>query len=224
MTGRFGPLDGPLGASGLGRAMLPASAQERAREAARAAIPGLDHLVPTAARKPREPVLCGDLAMRIGRDGTWYYQDSPIGRKELVCLFASVLRREPDGSYWLVTPAEKGRIIVEDVPFIAVELFCSGSCDATLGGHGQVLSFRTNVDQVVSAGEHHPIRVARDAAANPTPYIMVRDGLEARISRAVYYELVALAVPEVVGGARVIGVWSRNVFFPLGDPEACQAP
>lgn len=224
MTGRYGPLDGPLGANRLGRAMLSATDHDRTREAARAAIPGLDHLVPTAARKPREPVLCGDLAMRIGRDGTWYYQDSPIGRKELVCLFASVLRREPDGSYWLVTPAEKGRILVEDVPFLAVELFCSGACDGGLGRHDQVLSFRTNVDQVVSAGEAHPIRVARDLAGNPTPYIMVRDGLEARINRAVYYELVAMAVPEPVGGAVVLGVWSRNMFFPLGDPELSQAP
>lgn len=198
---------------------IPAGALAR-----RADIPGLDHLVPTAVRPKREPVLCGDLAMRIARDGTWYYQGSPIGRKELVCLFASVLRREPDGQYWLVTPAEKGRIIVEDVPFIAVELFqsCHASTegDHDEGGHDQVLSFRTNVDQVVSAGEHHPIRVARAADGAPTPYVMVRDGLEARINRAVYYELVALAEPETVGGARVLGVWSRKVFFPLGEIEA----
>jgi hypothetical protein len=205
------PMAGPQGPMAFSR--------DTGMQARAAAIPGMDHLVPTVARPKREPVLCGDLAMRIARDGTWYYQGSPIGRKELVCLFASVLRREADGQYWLVTPAEKGRIIVEDVPFIAVELF--QSCHAnTEGGHDQVLSFRTNVDQVVSAGEHHPIRVARGADGGPTPYVMVRDGLEARINRAVYYELVALAEPETVGGARVLGVWSRKMFFPLGEIEA----
>ncbi|MCC7281286.1 MAG: DUF1285 domain-containing protein [Acetobacteraceae bacterium] len=156
--------------------------------------------------------------MRIARDGTWYYQGGPIGRKELVCLFASVLRREADG-YWLVTPAERARIAVEDAPFVAVELFhCPGACPS---GHDQVISFRTNVDAMVSAGPDHPIRVAREAAAGaPVPYVMVRDGLEARINRAVYYELVALSVPEQLGGARCLGVWSQRSFFPLGDPEA----
>ena len=188
-------------------------------DAGRAAlpIPGLGHLAPTA-RTPRTPHNCGDIPMRIARDGTWYYQGGPIGRKELVCLFAGVLRREEDG-YWLVTPAERARIVVEDAPFVAVELFhCPGSCATR---HDQVVSFRTNVDQVVSAGPDHPIRVARDPASGaPIPYVMVRDGLEARINRAVYYELVALAVPELVGGARCLGVWSRSSFFPLGDPDA----
>jgi len=187
-------------------------------------IPGL-MLTPPAPRRRPVRVLCGDLELRIARDGTWTYQGSPIRRKELVCLFASCLKREADG-YWIETPAERGRIEVEDVPFVAVELFWSkGPCAEGTGGpcscgEGQALTFRTNVDEMVTAGPSHPIRVARDiVTCEPTPYVMVRDGLEARISRAVYYELVALAVPELVHGERVHGVWSRGVFFPLGSAE-----
>jgi hypothetical protein len=170
----------------------------------------------TGARR-RNPVDCGDLPFLIRRDGTWLYRGSPIERKELVCLFASVLRREADGSFWLQTPAERGRIDVEDAPFAAVEL------DWTGDGREQVLSFRTNVDQVVTAGPDHPIRVAHDIlTCEPTPYILVRPGaghlgVEARINRAVYYELVALAVPEWVGCRRMLGVWSCGKFFSLGE-------
>jgi len=165
----------------------------------------------------RAPVECGDLPFLIRRDGTWLYRGSPIGRKELVCLFASVLKREADGSFWLETPAERGRIQVEDAPFVAVELDWVGD------GRQQTLSFRTNVDQVVTAGPDHPIRVAHDIlTCEPTPYILVREGagshaVEARINRAVYYELVALAVPEWVGCRRMLGVWSRGRFFSLGE-------
>ena len=168
-------------------------------------------------RMRRPPVECGDLPFLIRRDGTWLYRGSPIGRKELVCLFASVLKREADGSFWLETPAERGRIDVEDAPFIAVELDWAGD------GRQQALSFRTNVDEVITAGPNHPIRVAHDVlTCEPTPYILVRDGVgdrcvEARINRAVYYELVALAVPEWVGCRRMLGVWSRGKFFPLGE-------
>jgi uncharacterized protein len=168
-------------------------------------------------RVRRAPVECGDLPFVIKRDGSWLYRGSPIGRKELVCLFASVLKREADGSFWLETPAERGRIDVEDAPFIAVEL------DWTGDGRQQALSFRTNVDEVVTAGPDHPIRVAHDVlTCEPTPYILVRHGagdhgVEARINRAVYYELVALAVPEWVGCRRMLGVWSRGKFFPLGE-------
>lgn len=203
------------GAQGQVRSNPPGPMLARAM-ADREPIPGLA-LAPPPRRRPVQ-VLCGDLALRIGRDGTWYYQGSPIRRKELVCLFASCLKRE-GGEYWIETPAEKGRIIVEDVPFVAVELFWSkGECGD--GGKGQALSFRTNIDQMVTAGPNHPIRVARDVVTClPTPYVRVRDGLEARIGRAVYYELVALAVPEQVHGERVLGVWSRGVFFPLGSAE-----
>jgi uncharacterized protein len=169
--------------------------------------------------KPRKrvPVECGNLPFLIRRDGVWLYRGSPIGRKELVCLFASVLKREADGSFCLETPAERGRIEVEDAPFVAVEL------DWTGDGRQQVLSFRTNIDQVVTAGPDHPLRVAHDVlTCEPTPYIRVRPGkgdwaIEARINRPVYYELVALAVPEWVGCRRMLGVWSCGRFFPLGE-------
>jgi hypothetical protein len=166
----------------------------------------------------RVPVDCGNLPFLIKRDGTWLYRGTPINRKELVCLFSSVLRREEDGSWWLQTPAERGRIEVEDAPFVAVEL------DWTGDGRHQVLSFRTNIDEVVTAGPEHPIRVSHDLiTCEPTPYILVRAGaaahlaVEARINRATYYELVALAVPEWVGNKRVLGVWSCGKFFSLGE-------
>ena len=166
------------------------------------------------SRAPRE---CGPLPFIIKRDASWLYRGSPIGRKELVCLFASVLKRAEDGGYWLETPAERGPIEVEDAPFLAVELDWSGL------GRDQVLTFRTNVDQIVTAGPEHPIRISHDLlTCEPTPYLMVRPGagrhpVEARISRAVYYELVALAEVEIVNGRRMLGVWSERRFFPLGE-------
>ena len=172
---------------------------------------------PLASVPGRVPAVCGDLPFVIRRDGVWLYRGTSINRKELVCLFASVLRRDADGVFWLRTPAERGRIVVEDAPFIAVEL------DWTGDGPTQILSFRTNVDQVVTAGPDRPIRVAYEPdGEEPTPYIAVRQGdgdhpVEARINRATYYELVALAVPGTVAGREMLGVWSRGVFFPLGD-------
>jgi hypothetical protein len=160
---------------------------------------------------------CGHLPFIIKRDGTWLYRGSPITRKPMVCLFSTVLKREADGSYLLETPAERGWIEVEDVPFIAVELNWAGH------GREQVLSFRTNVDQCITAGAAHPIRIKHDLLnCEPTPYLHVRDGkgkfpIEARINRATYYELVALAEPGIVAGRKVLGVWSENVFFSLGD-------
>ena len=163
---------------------------------------------------------CGNYAIRIGRDGTWYYRGSPIQRKPLVCLFASVLKRGEDGSYWLETPAERGRIEVEDAPFLAVELFWR-DCDCGCGVPQQCLTFRTNLDEMVTAGAEHPIRVHLDPRTRePRPYILVRPGLEARISRAVFYELVALAQTEVVDGRRMLGVWSEGVFFPIDEAPA----
>jgi uncharacterized protein len=176
----------------------------------------------TASKPRRVRVECGELPFVIKRDGTWLYRGSPIARKELVCLFSGVLKREADGSFWLETPAERGKIEVEDAPFVAVEL------DWTCDGRDQVLSFRTNIDQIVTAGRDHPIRVAHDLlTCEPTPYLHIRDGagaapVEARIGRAVYYELVALAVPGMVRGRRVLGVWSRGTFFSLGDLPASE--
>lgn len=170
---------------------------------------------PGAAPRPRHE--CGSLDMRIAKDGSWHYKGSPIGRKELVCLFASVLKREADGSYWLETPAERGTIEVEDAPFVAVEVFwrrCAGR---------QCLTFRTNLDEMVTADADHPIRVAIDPRTRqPRPYVTVRPGLEARINRAVFYELVALAEPERVQGREVLGVWSEGIFFPIDEVPAVQ--
>ena len=157
---------------------------------------------------------CGDFDIRIARDGTWFHQGSPIGRKPLVRLFASVLRREADGEFWLVTPVERGRVIVDDAPFVAVELAASGT------GRSQTLRFRTNIDDWVEADAAHPIRVARAPdSGEPRPYILVRDGLEALIARSAYYHLVELAVEREAGGETVLGVWSKETFFPLGSLE-----
>ena len=191
--------------------------------------------VPGLARVPR--TICGDFHMRIARDGSWYYQGSPIARRALVCLFASVLKREEDGSYWLETPVERGRIEVEDAPFVAVELnwghCCSGgggTCEGDPAAQRrprQCLTFRTNLDEMVTADESHPIRVEVDPVTRePRPYVTVRPGLEARISRPVFYELVALAQTEVVDGREVTGVWSEGVFFVIDDspPEEAEDP
>jgi uncharacterized protein len=159
----------------------------------------------------REPVLCGDLDMRIAVDGTWFYRGSPIGRPALVKLFASVLQREDDGQYWLVTPAERDRVRVEDAPFTAVEVTAQGS------GRDQRLVFRSNLDEEATASDDHPIRVETDPASGaPRPYILMRDGLEARILRSVFYHLMDLGEAE---GDR-FGVWSSGRFFPLGTLES----
>jgi len=150
--------------------------------------------------------------MRIARDGKWFYHGSPIPRKEMVCLFATMLSRRPDGSYWLTSPVEEMEIEVEDVPFLAVELFTCGS------GREMVFSFRTNVDECATLDALHPLRLGQDCCSTP-PYLLIRDGLEARLTRSVYYELVALGLEETVGEERLYGVWSSGTFFPLGRLE-----
>lgn len=171
-----------------------------------------------APARPRTEL--GSLPFLIKRDGTWLYKGSPITRKPMVCLFSTVLKRDEEGRYVLETPVERGIIEVEDVPFLAVELDWKGQ------GRNQVLCFRTNVDQCVTAGPEHPIRIAHDVlSCEPTPYIRVSAGngrypIEARINRATYYELVALAEPGLVRGRKVLGVWSEGMFFSLGDLPA----
>ena len=150
--------------------------------------------------------------MRITRDGAWHYRGSPITRLPLVKLFASVLRRDEDGSYWLATPAERGRVEVEDVPFLAVALTVADS------GQAQKLIFRTNLDDIVTAGPDHPLRVEVAANGEPAPYILVRDGLEARLTRPVFYDLVDLGDEERIADAAQFGVWSNGILFRLGDP------
>lgn len=154
--------------------------------------------------------LCGDIGLKIGRDGTWFYQGSPIARRSLVKLFAKVLRLEEDG-YYLVTPAEKVPIAVESLPFVAVEMTRQGE------GKAQSLTFRTDVDDLVTAGPDHPLGFQPDKAGGHVPFVLVRDGLRARLARPVYYELAALAVQE--GAPDRIGVWSRGTFFPFPLPE-----
>jgi hypothetical protein len=163
-----------------------------------------------AARGSRPLLFCGDLDIRIAADGTWYHEGRPIRRMALVRLFASVLRREADGDYWLVTPVERARIRVDDAPFLAVELKAEGA------GEGQRLSFRTNLDEWVTAGPDHPIACrAQPGGREPAPYLLVRDGLEAKLSRAVYYELAERAVELGRGGRPRLGVHSEGAFFPL---------
>ena len=157
---------------------------------------------------------CGDFDMRIARDGTWYYRGSPIGRKPLVRLFSTVLRRDEAGGYWLVTPVERGRILVDDAPFVAVAMEVAGE------GAGRQLTFTTNLDHIVAAGPDHPIRVAIDPdTGEPSPYVLVRDGLEALIARPVFYDLVELAEERGTAGTRELGVWSGGRFFTLGRME-----
>jgi hypothetical protein len=162
------------------------------------------------------PEYCGDLGIRIDRQGRWFYHGSPINRKEMVCLFASVLHRAKDGGYLLITPGEMGRIEVEDVPFLAVEMFTCGA------GRDLVISFRTNMDEMVTVDAAHPLRITEaEGSGEPSPYVMVRDGIEARLSRSVYYELVAQGWEEELegdGGEKetVYGLWSSGSFFPLG--------
>jgi len=151
------------------------------------------------------PTHCGDSAMRIASDGTWFHEGSPIGRMPMVRLFSTILRREPDGRFVLVTPVEKLDIEVEDAPFVAVELKSEGE------GEQRSLAFRLNTGDMVIAGPDHPLRIEM-REDGPHPYLRVRGGLDARIARPVYYELAELALAEA---AEPPGLWSGGAFFPL---------
>lgn len=155
------------------------------------------------------PPFCGDIDMRIARDGTWFYLGTPMGRMPLVKLFASILRKDGD-AYFLVTPVEKVGITVDDAPFVAVDF------DVTGKGREQVLTFTTNVDDTAAAGPDHPIRILRDPATQePSPYILIRTNLEALIDRKSFYRLVDIGVHEPHDGASWFGVWSSGQFFPI---------
>ncbi|MBF52895.1 MAG: proteophosphoglycan precursor [Confluentimicrobium sp.] len=156
-----------------------------------------------------DPPFCGDLDMHIRRDGTWFYNGTPIGRPELVRLFSSILRRDGD-DYFLVTPVEKVGITVEDAPFVAVDFQVRDS------GEAQVLEFTTHVGDTVTAGPDHPIRVQRDPeTGEPSPYVHVRARLEALIDRKSFYRLVDLGVRAPHDGVEWFGLRSGGVFFPL---------
>ncbi|QXT39577.1 DUF1285 domain-containing protein [Gymnodinialimonas ceratoperidinii] len=150
------------------------------------------------------PEFCGDLDMEIRRDGTWFYEGTPIGRKRLVRLFSTILKVE-DGKYYLVTPVEKVGIRVVDAPFVATDI------EQTDGG----IRFTTNVGDTVIAGADHAIRVERDADGEPSPYVHIRAGLEALIDRKSFYRLVDMGEAHRVEGEDMFGVWSDDTFFPI---------
>ncbi len=156
-------------------------------------------------RDKPEPNFCGDIGMKIARDGTWYYQESPIKRIALAKLFSTVLRKEEDGVHYLVTPVEKVSVEVEDSPFVAVEMTVAGEGDA------QALSFRTNLDDEVTADAEHKLTFRPEEDGSFTPFVTVRGALEARIARSVFYDLVELATEQ---DGR-LGVWSGGSFFPF---------
>lgn len=168
-----------------------------------------------AARKGPPPVhlwnppFCGDIDMRIARDGTWFHEGTPIGRAGLVKLFSGILKREGD-KYFLVTPVEKVGIKVDDAPFLAVDFNVTGDGDT------QSLHFRTLTDDEMSAGPDHPIRVMRDEkTGEPSPYIRVRTNLDALIDRKSFYRMIDLGSHAVHEGARWFGIWSGGQFFPI---------
>jgi hypothetical protein len=158
------------------------------------------------------PPFCGDLDMRIATDGTWFYQGTPIGRPALVRLFSTILKRE-DGKHFLVTPVEKVGIRVDDAPFLAVEMQKQGD------GHGRSLRFRTNVDDWVDCDSAHRLRFEAAADGGLTPYLHVRADLWAKVTRALYYDLVDMGEERVVDGRAMFGVASSGEFFAMADAE-----
>lgn len=157
------------------------------------------------------PPFCGDLDIRIARDGTWFYLGSPIGRQPLVKLFASVLRRDADGKHHLVTPVEKIGITVDDAPFLAVEMAVTGT------GEEQELTLRTNLGELVKVGAGHPLRFEKETdSGGLKPYALVRGRLEALFTRALMYQLAELIVEREGAADAETGIWSEGSFFPIG--------
>jgi hypothetical protein len=189
-----------------------AKAGQSGLEALTASLPRENKGLPPVERW--NPPFCGDIDMRIGSDGTWFYQKSPIGRAALVKLFASILKREGD-KHFLVTPVEKVGITVDDAPFLAVEMkVSSGDC-------GAVLEFRTNVDDWITAGPGHALRFEQQPTnGGLKPYLHVRRDLWAKVSRALFYDLVALGEERDVGGKAMFGVVSQGEFFVMAEASA----
>jgi hypothetical protein len=162
-----------------------------------------------------DPKTCRDFGIRIGRDGTWYYHGTPIGRKPMCKLFSTVLRRDDAGNFYLVTPVEAGRIDVDDAPFTAVEVISEGT------GEERMITFRTNLDHMITVGPDNPIRVIENVeTGEPSPYVLVRDNLEALILRPQFYQLVEMTEERAEGDSTVFGIWSGGVFFHLGAVPA----
>ena len=157
------------------------------------------------------PQNCGDIQMEIRADGSWWHEGSKIKRERLVKLFSRILRKDPDGNIYLVTPYEKVIVHVEDAPFLAVRVDRVGQ-----PGMDQTLVFKTNLGDIVTAGADLPIRVETDPETlEPSPYVLVRGGLEAKLTRPVFYELADMA-EAYEGSAGQLGVWSQKQFFELG--------
>jgi uncharacterized protein len=182
---------------------------------------GLDSITGALAQAGRrappvelwDPPFCGNLDMRIGSDGTWYYLKTPIGRPALVKLFASVLKREGD-DYFLVTPVEKCGIQVDDAPFVAVELKVAS------GDAGQVLNFRTNVDEWTACGSAHELRFDPEPGTGGLkPYLHVRRGLWAKVTRSLFFDLVALGEERTIADQVMFGVMSMGAFFPMAPAD-----
>jgi uncharacterized protein len=202
---------------------LTAAAKQAAEDAAKTSMPG-------KASPPVHlwnPPFCGDLDMRIASDGTWFYMGTPIGRPALVRLFSTILKRE-GGKHFLVTPVEKVGIQVDDAPFLAVEM--QKECDAQQEGGGQeeagrgtLLRFRTNVDDWVNCDSHHRLRFEPAADGGLAPYLHVRAGLWAKVTRALYYDLVDMGEERMVDGREMFGVTSAGEFFPMADAEQVRA-
>ena len=183
---------------------------------------GLDSLAGAARNEAKKgpppvhlwnPPFCGDLDMRIATDGTWFYLKTPIGRPALVRLFASVLKREGE-KYFLVTPVEKCGITVDDAPFLAVEL------KAEEGQRGRVLNFRTNVDDWVVCGADHALRFEPEPRTGGLkPYLHVRRDLWAKVTRALFYDLVELGEERVIAGQRMFGIASGGEFYVMAPAD-----
>src|SRR5271156_6413324 len=194
----------------------PTYKRENNAEPARApegALRGLGEAAMGRSRSPApapswNPPDCGDIDMRIAADGTWFYCGSPIGRAPLVQLFASIMRKESD-RYVLVTPVEKVGIKVDDAPFLAVEMRVADEADKPL------LTFRTNVEDMVTVDGEHPLRFERGASEGLKPYVRVRGDLWALVKRALFYDLVALGRKERIENDDWFGVRSRGLFFPM---------
>jgi uncharacterized protein len=154
------------------------------------------------------PPYCGEIDMRIARDGTWFYNGTPIGRPALVRLFASILRKDPE-RFVLVTPVERVGISVEDAPFLGVELLRAGMSES------QVLRLRTNVDDWVEISAEHPLKFLPGDSGGLKPYVRVRGDLWALVKRALFYDLVAWGEARAVGGEEMFGVFSNGAFFVM---------
>lgn len=185
----------------------------------------LNELVETLSKAPNsggapvhlwDPPFCGDIDLTIKKDGSWTYMGTPITRQKLVKLFASVLKHEDDGKYYLVTPVEKIGITVEDLPFMAISMEVKGEAEE------QIISFETNMQNSVIAGKEHDLSFTEEGdTAEIKPSIIIRANLKARLTRSLYYQLTDLAVPHKINDREYLGVWSAGEFFPMAERDEC---